>query len=85
MQIKVDTKGYIIKGLRAAARDIRACVDRKELYFVYFNLKSRELSVNIPVGKDPDEILLIESGVYKMSQQQLADITIDVLTSRVYT
>lgn len=85
MQNKVDTKGRIIKGIRKAVKDINGCVDRMELYFVYFNLKSRELSVNIPVGKDPDEIMLIESGVYKMSQQQLVDITIDVLTSRGYT
>ena len=74
MQTKVDTHGYIIKGLRAAARDIRACVKRKELYFLYINMIDQMLYVNVPAGASPYMVLLVESGVYALDQQEIANL-----------
>ena len=76
MQNKVDTHGYIIKGLRAAARDIRTCVKRKELYFLYIDMTDHMLYVNVPGGSSPCMVLLVESGVYTLDQQEIADIAV---------
>lgn len=82
MQNKVDTHGYIIKGLRAAARDIRACVKRKELYFLYIDRIDHMLYVNVPAGASPDLVLLLESGVYALDQQEIADLAVKAI--RIY-
>lgn len=74
MQNKVDTQGYIMKGLRAAARDIRACVKRKELYFLYIDMIDHMLYVNVPAGASPCMVLLVESGVYALDQQEIANL-----------
>lgn len=79
MQNKVDTHGYIIKGLRKAARDIKDCVKRKELYFIYFNIETKEVEVNKPAGYSTKHILLKESGVYELSQQEIANMVVDML------
>lgn len=85
MQKKVDTKGHIIKGLRQAVKQIAADVRCRELYFVYFDLISREVLVDVPGGASPARLLVMESGVYNMTQQELADLIIDVLTKKGYT
>lgn len=74
MQRKTDTHGYIIKGLRRAARTIAECVDRHELYFVHFNAKTQTVTVNEPAQSDPDNMLLIESGYWRMNQQEIANL-----------
>ncbi len=76
MQRKTDTHGYIIRGLRRAARSVAECVNRHELYFVYFNRNTQTVTVNEPAHSDPDHILLIESGYYKLSQQDIANLAI---------
>lgn len=85
MQKRVDTKGHIIKGLRQAVKQIATDVRCRELYFVYFDLISREVLVDVPGGSSPARLLIIESGVYNMTQQELADLVIDVLTKKGYT
>lgn len=76
MQRKTDTHGYIIRGLRRAARTIAECVNRHELYFVYFNINTQTVTVNEPAHSDPDNILLMESGYYKLSQQDIANMAV---------
>lgn len=79
MQKKIDTQGYIIRGLRAAVHDINNLVKQKELYFIYYDLISRCVYVNKPAGYSTTMICIMESGVYKMTQQELADIVVDRL------
>lgn len=76
MQRKTDTHGYIIRGLRRAARTIAECVNHHELYFVYFNIETQTVTVNEPAHSDPKHILLMESGCYKLSQQDIANLAI---------
>lgn len=78
-QVRIDTKGYTIKGLRKACADIDAAVRIKELYFIYFNIKDRTVSVNTHKGGYTDNLLILESGVYKLSQQDIANLIIDRL------
>lgn len=84
MQTKVDTKGYIINGLRKAVRDINVCVMARELYFIYYDLVSRTVTVNEPAGYSATKICILESGVYKMTQQELADLIVDKIESLKY-
>ena len=84
MQIKVDTKGYIINGLRKAVRDINVCVMARELYFIYYDLMSRTVTVNEPAGYSATKICILESGVYKMTQQELANLIVDKIESLKY-
>lgn len=76
MQRKVNTYGYIIRGLRRAARTIAECVNRHELYFVYLNIETQTVTVNEPAHYDPAYILLKESGCYKLSQQDIANMAV---------
>ena len=84
MQTKVDTKGYIINGLRRAVQQIRICVALRELYFVYYDLISRTVTVNEPAGYSATKICILESGVYKMTQQELANLIVDKIESLKY-
>lgn len=84
MQTKVDTKGYIINGLRKAVRDINVCVMARELYFIYYDLVSRTVTVNEPAGYSATKICILESGVYKMTQQELANLIVDKIESLKY-
>lgn len=77
MQNKVDTHGYIIKGLRGAVKTLRSCIKQKELYFIYYNMETREVTVNEPGGASPVLVCIIESGVYDITQQELADLIVD--------
>lgn len=79
MQRKTDTHGYIIRGLRRAARTIAECVNRHELYFVYFNTDTQTVTVNEPAHSDPKHILLMESGYYKLSQQDIANMAVHAI------
>lgn len=84
MQNKVDTQGFIINGLRAAIKQINTDVNCRELYFVYYDLIDHTVYVDVPAGYSTSRILIIESGVYKMTQQELADVIIDKLKDIVY-
>ena len=79
MQTRIDTQGYIIRGLRKAVRDIKTCVLARELYFVYYDLATREVTVNKPAGYSATKICIIESGVYNLTQQELAYLVVDRL------
>lgn len=84
MQTKVDTKGYIIKGLRRAVRIINSLVDQRELYFIYYDLISNDVTVNYPAGCSATKICIMESGVYKMTQQELANVIVDKIEKVKY-
>ena len=84
MQTKIDTHGYLLNGLRKAAKEINDCVKRKELYFIYYDIDTREVTVNVPRGYSDTKILLLEQGVYPMDQQELADFVVDKIKDIVY-
>lgn len=83
MQHKVDTKGYKINGLRAAVANIKECVRMHELYFVHYDKRDCTVYVNLPSWYAAGTVLIIESGVYKMTQQELADLIVDKLRQNV--
>jgi hypothetical protein len=84
MQNKIDTKGYIIRGLRKAVKQISEAVNRRELYFIYYDLETRTVEVNAPAGYSDKKLLIMESGVYKLTQQEIADIIVDKLSKLRY-
>lgn len=84
MTEKVDTHGYLIRGLREVCGEIKKCVKRKELYYIYYDLATMKLSINEPAGYSATKVLLLESGVYEMSQQELADMVVDRLKKKIY-
>lgn len=84
MQQKVDTHGFKILGLRGAVSLIKFYVRARECYFVYYDLKDNKVTVNEPAGYSATKILVIESGVYELTQQELADAVVDKIRLSLY-
>ena len=76
MQIKTDTHGYIIKGLRAAAAKTKMCNRHWKFYAIYWSVVTHE--VHIVTDEDPIDstswVLVLSSQRDPMTQQQIADL-----------
>ena len=76
MQNKVDTHGYIIKGLRTAAAKTKMCNRKWRFYDIYWSVATRE----VHVVTDEDQIdstswvLVLSSQRDPMTQQEIADL-----------